>query len=192
MAGAATLFPLQEQDARGRVEGVRSFFPLLCLISFPFPVAAQEQERKLIDRLLRPDLTLVNSAQDRKFTGADVTAVDKKIVAKPFHAGKERTARRFSGGKDFPAKGFETREFARAEGTAHTRANADVASANAEFVIGKNLLIRASAEEGKVAKTRAYGDNRPFLAKGTRQKNLSEEDKPLTIDEIRELLNRNK
>ncbi len=63
---------------------MRWFFLLLCLTSFAFPVGAQEQERKLVDRLLRPDMTLVNSAQDKKFAGADVTPVDKKFVAKSF------------------------------------------------------------------------------------------------------------
>jgi hypothetical protein len=174
------------------VAGARWFFPLLCLMTCPFSVGAQEQERKLVDRLLRPDLTLVNSAQDRKFTGPDITPVEKKVIAKLFHSGRERTARRFSGGKDFPVKQFETKEFGRAQGTAHTRANAEVASAKAEFVAGKSSLVRTSADEGKIAKTRDYGDSRPFLAKGTRQKNLSQEDKPLTIDEIRELLNKNK
>ena len=153
---------------------------------------AQEQGKKLVDRLLRPDMTLVNSAQDKKFTGQGVTPVDRKFVAKSFYAGDERTAKTFSGGKDFPAKGFETKRFARAERAANTNVNAEMTYANAEFVTRKSSLIRTASDEGKVAKIRDYADSRPFLAKGTRQKVLSQEDKPLTIDEIRELLNKSK
>jgi hypothetical protein len=185
-------FPLQARSACGRVADVPWFFLLLCLTSFPFPVGAQEQEKKLADRLLRPDMTLVNSAQDKKFAGADVTPVDKKFVAKSFCAGDERTAKTFSGGRGFPAKGFETKKFARAERAANTKANAEMTYANAEFVARKSSLIRTASDEGKVAKTRDYANSRPFLAKGTRQKILSQEDKPLTIDEVRELLNKSK
>ena len=39
---------------------------------------------------------------------------------------------------------------------------------------------------------RDYADNRPFLGEGTRQEILSQEDKPLTIDEVRELLNKSR
>ena len=136
-------------------------------------------------------MTLVNSAQDKKFIGQGVT-VDKKFVAKSFYSGDERMAKTFSGGKGFPAKGFETKKFARAERATNTKANAGLLYANAEFVTRKSSLIRTASDEGKVAKTRDDADSRPFLAKGTRQKILSEEDKPLTIDEIRELLNKSK
>ncbi len=65
-------------------------------------------------------------------------------------------------------------------------------AANVEFVTGKSPLNRTVSDEGKVAGTRGYPDSRPFLATGTRQKILSQEDKALTIDEIRELLNKSK
>ena len=67
-----------------------------------------------------------------------------------------------------------------------------MASANAEFVTTKSSLVQTASDEGKVAKNRDYADSRSFLAEGTRQKILSQEDKPLTIDEIRELLNKSK
>jgi len=36
---------------------------LLCLTGFSLSLRAQEQESKLADRLLRPDMSLANSAQ---------------------------------------------------------------------------------------------------------------------------------
>jgi hypothetical protein len=171
---------------------VRLFLLLVGLTACAGLARAQEQEKKLADRLLRPDMTLVNSAQDKKFTGQGVALVDKKFVAKSFYAGDKRTPRSFYGGKDFPAKGFETKKFARAKWAANTKANAEMAYANVEFVTRKSSLILTASEEGKVAKTRDYAESRPFLAEGTRQRILSQEDKPLTIDEIRELLNKSK
>jgi hypothetical protein len=171
---------------------VRLFFLLLGLTISAGLARAQDQENKLVDRLLRPDMTLTNQAQNKKFTGTGGTPVDKKFVAKSFYAGDERTTKRFAGEKDFSAKGFATKKFTRAERAANTKTNAGMANANAEFATRKSSLIRTASDEGKVAKTRDYADSRPFLVKGTRQKILSQEDKPLTIDEIRELLNKSK
>ncbi len=137
-------------------------------------------------------MTLVNPAQDKRFAGADGTPVEKKFVAKSFSSVDERTAKSFSSEKDFSVKRFETERFTRAEQTPNTQAKAEMASANAEFVTRKSSLVQTASDESKVAKTRDYADSRPFLAKGTRQKILSQEDKPLTIDEIRELLNKSK
>ena len=171
---------------------MRWFFLLLCLTSFPFPVRAQEQERKLADRLLRPNMTLVNSAQDKKFAGADVTPVSKKFVTKSFSTVDERTFKSFSSEKDFSAKGLKMEKFARAEQTPNTQAKTKMGSADAEFVTRMSSQAQTASDEGKVAATRDYTDGRPFIGKGTRQKILSQEDKPLTIDEVRELLNKSK
>jgi hypothetical protein len=146
----------------------------------------------LADRLLRPNMTLVNSAQDKKFAGADVTLVNKKCVAKSFSTVDERMVKSSSSEKDFSAKRFETEKFARAGQTPNTRAKAKMALANAEFVVRKSCLVQTAPDEGKVAATRDYTDGRPFSGKGTRQAILSQEDKPLMIDEVRELLNKSK
>ncbi|MEO8440013.1 MAG: hypothetical protein ABI540_07295 [Spartobacteria bacterium] len=153
---------------------------------------AQDQENKLVDRLLRPDTTLANSAQNKTFTGTGTTAVDKKFVAKSFYAGDEQTAKSFSGGKDFSAKKFEAQKFNRAERAADTKPSFRVAQSGAEFPTQQSALIRTASDEGKVSQTKDYPDNRPFLGQGTRQKILSQENKPLTIDEVRELLNKSK
>jgi hypothetical protein len=137
-------------------------------------------------------MTLSNPAQNKKFAGTGATAVDKKFVAKNFYTRAEPTPKSFSGGKDYSAKEFETKKFARAEQAAYTRKNAALAQAGTEFASTKSSLIRTASEEGKTAKTREYPDTRPFLVQGTRQKILSQENKPLTIDEVRELLNKNK
>ena len=95
-------------------------------------------------------MTLVNSAQDKKFAGAEVTPVDKKFVAKSFSTVDERTVKSFSGEKDFSAKRFETEKFTRAEQTPNTQAKAKMASANAEFVTRKSSLVQTASDDGPV------------------------------------------
>jgi len=49
----------------------------------------------------------------------------------------------------------------------------------------------ASQSDKKVA-SRAYAGNRPFQDQGKSQKSLNRQNAPLTIDQVRELLNKNK
>lgn len=137
-------------------------------------------------------MTLANSAQDKRFTGTGLTQADKKFRTGSFYAGEKRVTRSFTDKKDFSARRFETKKFTRAERAANAKANAEMAYASTRFATRESSLLRTATGEDKAAKTREYADSRPFLAKGTRQKILSQENKPLTIDEIRELLNRSK
>ena len=172
--------------------GVRWLFLLPCLTTCVGFAHAQQQEGKFVDRLLRPDMSLVNSAQNKKFVAAEGTTVDKKFEAKSFYSGNERPVKSFCGVRNFFAKEFGTKKFSRSETRARAIASAEPAYANSQALTKASLLIRAASEEGKVATTREYADNRPFLGKGTRQEILSQQDRPLTIDEVRELLNRSK
>ena len=150
---------------------------------------AQEQENKLVDRLLRPDMSLSNSAQDKKFTAVDGTPVEKKFGAESFYSGKRISVKSFSGSKRFSSKKIEAKKFSRSD-AAVTSTSAWSINAGAKFAIKDSSMVRTARESGKAAKVRDYPDNRPFLAKGTRQKALSEQDKPLTIEQVRELLNK--
>lgn len=169
---------------------MRFLLCFLCLTIGASAVRAQEQENKLVDRLLKPDMTLANPAQNKQFSGTGSTAVDKKFEAKSFYSGDERTTKSFSGGRDFSAKGFEAGKFTRAEKAANT--SGEPAFARTKFATGASSLTKTAADQAKVAPTRDYAESRPFLGEGTRQKILSQQDKPLTIDEIRELLNKGK
>ena len=171
---------------------MRCFFLLLGLTVCLASARAQEQEHKLVDRLLRPDMSLASTEQDKKFTTVGGTSVDQKFVAKSFYSGDEKLTKSFWGVKIFSAKEFETRGFSRSDAAANARTNAEIANASTEFPTKKSSLVRTASEEGRSAKVRDYADNRPFLGEGTRQNVLSRENKPLTIDEVRELLNKSK
>jgi hypothetical protein len=171
---------------------VRWLFLLLCLTSFSFSARAQEQERKLADRLLRPDMSLTNPAQDKKFIVVGGTPVDKKFVAKSFSTGTEAVPKSYGGTKGFFARVFGTKNFVRAGAAVNTKPNREIARANTQFTTRESTLVRPSSDATRMTGAEEYPDQRPFLGQGTRQKMLSQQNKPLTIDEVRELLNKNK
>jgi hypothetical protein len=169
---------------------VRIVLFFLWLTVWAGAVRAQEQENKMVDRLLKPDMTLANPAQNKQFNGTGTTSVDKKFVAKSFYSGNEANTKAFTGERDFSAKGYETGKSARTEKVAN--ASGEPTGTNKKFSTGQSSLVRTAPENGKAANTRDYPENRPFLGKGTRQEILSKQNQPLTIDEIRELLNKSK
>ncbi len=174
-----------------KLRAVRWFSVLIGLTIFSSFVQAQEQENKLVDRLLRPNMELANPAQNRKFTAVEGTSVDKKFEAKQFYSGKESTTKSFWGARSFLSKTFGTGKYAHAEAAANAKANAEIAYAS-QFATKQSALVKKSSVAEKKARVRDYADNRPFLAEGTRQKILSQQDHAMTIDEVRDLLNKSK
>jgi hypothetical protein len=171
---------------------VRWIFLTLCLTGFSLQLRAQEQESKLADRLLRPDMSLANAAQDKKFTAVGGTPVDRKFEANSFSTGDEHAQKTFGGTKNFFARIFGTRTFSRADAAANAKASADIAYASTQFATNQSSLVHTSSDSARAAQVREYADQHPFNGKGTRQKILSQQSRPLTIDEVRELLNRSK
>jgi hypothetical protein len=153
---------------------------------------AQQQENKLIDRLLRPNMKLVNSAQNKNFTAVEGVSVDRKFSATELYRPLDRQTKSFGGTKRFPSKTFRTGKYAGAEAAAKHRPDADVGYASTVYKTNKSSLTHESSFATKKVNARDYGDNRPFLAEGTRQKQLSQQDKPMSIEDIRELLNKNR
>jgi len=51
---------------------------------------------------------------------------------------------------------------------------------------------RVAPESNATVPTLAYSGNRPFLDQGKSQKALHAQDRPLTIEQVRELLNKSK
>ena len=153
---------------------------------------AQEQEGKMMERIMRPNMSLSNPAQNKKFLAVEGTSIDRKFETTSFYSGKETSTKNFSGLRSFLSKVFGTGKYAGAKAAANTKGDAEIPFARTEFTTKGSSLIRTSSAAGKSAAVRDYADSRPFLAKGTRQQQLSKQDHPLTIDEVRELLNKSK
>jgi hypothetical protein len=168
-------------------------FPLvvLCLTTSINPVQGQQQEDKLVNRLLRPNLSLENPQQNKQFVPAEKTTIDRKFEAKNLNETKSRSIKRFVGIRNFSAKNFKKRQFSRSDWAANA-ARIVPPFAHTVAPTKESLFIKDAPEANKTAQTRDYSDTRPFLGKGTRQEILSHQGHPLSIEEVRELLNKDK
>ena len=152
---------------------------------------AQKQEPRLVDRLLKPDTTLANGAQNKKFV-ATGQSIDKQAAVRSFYVSKKPQTKEYADQREFSAKEFAAHHFRDGEMTATMQARAQRAKAfSIDDGTGALLVRNASDSEKKVASS-DFSGSRPFLDKGKSQKALSQHNTPLTIDQVRELLNKNK
>ena len=154
-------------------------------------VRAQEQEHRLVDRLLRPDMTLQNSAQNKKFS-ARIQAFDKQAEVRPFYVAKVPRTKEYVDQREFSAKEFAAHHFRDGEMTSTMQTRAQRVKAFAVDEGTGALAVRDMPGGSKKVASSEFTGSRQFLDKGKSQKALSQHDTPLTIEQVRELLNKNK
>src|SRR6476660_6124347 len=155
-------------------------------------VHAQDQEKKLVDRLLKPDMALQNDAQNKKFSGDGSASINKRANVGTFFIHQKSSSKNYSGTRDFSTTQFYSQTY-RGGRTAHEVSSRQTL-ANSKASYGNQTAhgVRDAPQSGKKVASHAYGGNRPFLNEGTNQKSLNKHNDPLTIEQVRELLNRNK
>lgn len=166
---------------------------LLCsliLFTLKLTAAAQQQEQKLMDRVLKPKTELNAHYQNRSYYGG-----------KTFEAGAART-KTFSilnifRSKEYRSKGYEAKawqgDFQFNSKTANTTPRNIIKNATKEYDT-KNAATKEAHDAGKAYGTAAYG-TAEFQARGKSQKSIDQEytnREPMNIDQVRELLNKNK
>ena len=170
---------------------MRAILALIVLLGSLTTAFSQEQEPKLIDRLLNPNLSLVNSAQNKQFDVSGAV-VGKQVFPKSFWTANKPVE------KTLPeASTFSTRQL----GTSHYRAeeiavripepSASIRSNPTEMATAP-YATQSARENGKNVPGAPFASSRPFLVQGKSQKALNARDTPLTIEQVRELLNKNK
>jgi hypothetical protein len=153
----------------------------------------QEQEHRLMDRLLKPDATLANPAQNKKFADKRVAAFDKPARTRDFTPPQKPVAKSFPEDRAFTSQQFTARHFRAADSAAYISSRS-VAPKN-DMLLAPPVATagtRVAPESNQTAPAREYAGNRAFLDKGKSQKSLHAQDKPLTIEQVRELLNKSK
>ena len=165
---------------------VRSVLLILTFFVLALPVCAQEQERKLVDRLLSPDTKLANADQHKKF-GSSVESPTRSAVTKSFFVPEKNLSNNFvAADRSASTTSFRTRNYST------KGANLPTSPPMKGYQTKGAGTLPASVHSTKPYATRDFAGNRPFLAQGKSQKSLHAQDRPLTIDEVRELLNKNK
>jgi len=152
---------------------------------------AQEQEKKLLDRLLKPDMSLQNHAQDRQFVVGGAP-LEKKARTKTFPVAKRQADKAFWNTREVPASEFHTQANRDAKLQANLDTRTKLARADVPYVAGSYGTVRSPVEAAKSVPATQFAGNRSFQGRGKSQKALSAQDRPMTIDQVRELLNKNK
>ena len=152
----------------------------------------QDQERNLIDRLLKPEMALQNDAQNKKFTGDGSASVNKRASVGSFYIHQQTRSKNFSGTRDFATSQFYSQTYH--GGRRGYEASSQRTMSKSQFAHANQTAsgVRDGPQSGKKVASRAYAGNRPFLDEGKSQKSLNQKNAPLTIDQVRELLNKNK
>jgi hypothetical protein len=163
---------------------------LLVLVALSY-VRAQDQESKLVDRLLRPNTTLRNSAENKKFI-ADGVSIHKQATVSTFYVQKKSNSKSFSETRDFSARQFNSQSFHDTRSASGISSRQAIGRSRPAYATRTALGTRDAAQSEKKVASRSYAENRPFLDQGKSQKSLNRQNAPLTIEQVRELLNKNK
>jgi hypothetical protein len=156
---------------------------------------AQDQERKLIDRIMKPNTSLANPAQNKKFADTRPASFDKSVLLRPLYSPKKTAPKTFPDEREFTPRQFAARHFRAGDSTANLSPrsqlkNSDTMIATATASAGTRVAPESAPSTAMAV--REYAGTRPFLNQGKSQKSLSAQNKQLTIEQVRELLNKSK
>ena len=165
---------------------------LLTLLISVSTAFAQKQETKLIDRLLRPNTALANPAQDKKFAARGATSFDKRAPSRSFYSREKTLAKPFPGERAFTSQQFAARHFRIGDSTANIATRTELTKNDRIISTPAAPGIRVAPDSTVSSPVREFADNRPFLGRGKSQKALQAQNRPLTIEQVRELLNKSK
>lgn len=152
---------------------------------------AQDQEKKLVDRLLKPDMALQNEAQNKKFVGDGSASMNKRATIGTFFFHQKSHTKSF-GTRDFSTSQFYSQTYQNKRSAYEVSSQQTLTNSKAAYANQTARGVGNAPQSGKKVSSHAYGGNRPFLGQGTNQKSLSKKNDPLTIEQVRELLNKNK
>jgi hypothetical protein len=184
---------LQGHANSGSLAIVRTTVALLISLVAALPcVHGQDQEKKLMDRLLKPDMTLQNDAQNKKFTGDGSVSVNKRANVGSFYVHQKTRSKSFSGTRDFATSQFYSQTYHGGRSASEVSSRQTVAHSRFAYANQTARGVRDAPQSNKKVASRAYAGTRPFLDQGKSQKSLNQQNAPLTIDQVRELLNKNK
>lgn len=189
--GGKPYFALQPARRLGRVAGVKVVIAVLLLSGAASAVQAQDQDRKLLDRVLKPNMELKNSSQDKAFRASGVSD-SKKADTHSFQYQDKTETKSFADKRSFFARLFKPKSFYDGDQTSFVDGQKNAAVST--YAAGaKTVAVQQAQPQEKQVNTRDFDDSKhEFRDRGKSPKSLEQKNHPLTIDEVRELLNKNK
>ena len=151
---------------------------------------AQQQEPGLVDRLLRPNMELQNKAQGKKFIASSAVIEHRGSVG-TFLLQPNRAEKSFVDTHTLTATEYPS---SRSLSTARAISSTPNRSANIPGPVGSSSVrdIHSAHTPHNAGTSRMFADQHPFREQGKSQKSLDRQNPPMTIDQVRELLNKNK
>ena len=183
-------FALQPGANFATFNDVRLIVTPLTLLLAVSNLSAQEQESKLVDRLLKPDVTLKNPAQDKQFVTSNAVSAEKRISIPSVSLRQKPPPKTFPDQQTLTPKEASARRFPAGEAAADVTPRSR--PVKTEPINPPGVTVQVAPESGTTSPTRDFAGSRPFLAEGKSQKALRTKNKPLTIEQVRELLNKSK
>ena len=177
----------------GTFENVRIIIAIGTLLVAASPAFAQQQEGKLMDRLLRPNVALANSAQNKKFGNTQTAQFNKPARTHSFQLVRTSATKPWTGDRALTPQQFAARHFRAGDSAANVSSRTQLMKS--DTVIATPAVTagtRVAPESSQTTAVRDYPGSRPFLGQGKSQKALQAQNKPLTIEQVRELLNKSK
>lgn len=173
--------------------------PLFCLAAVclglaSLPAAAQQQEEGMLQRIDKRngDATLVMPYQDKSFiTGRQAVSKGSAYVTDFQYA--ERVNTKAYDAKTYRSGQFWQGDFQFATDPARTATTTVIPNKETK-VAAEDVPVKAAAQADKEYRSRDY-TTREFTGRGHSQGALDAENapkEPLTVDQVRELLNKNK
>jgi hypothetical protein len=136
-------------------------------------------------------MTLQSSEQKKEFI-ADRTSINKKATVGTFYVEKKSKSKTFLGTRELSTRQFNSRTFPGSRSAFQNSSQHAMGDSRGAYPTQSARGPRDASQSDKKVASRAYAENRPFLDQGKSQKSLNRQNAPLTIDQVRELLNKNK
>ena len=162
----------------------------ICLTCLGLSVSwAQQQETSLVDRLLRPNMELQNNAQGKKFV-ASSAVVQRRGSVGTFLLQPNREEKSFVDSPTLSTTKYPSRPVS----TGGKISSAQNRSANTTRPVETSAVrdIHGANTPHDAGPSRMFAHQPQFREQGKSQKSLDRQNPPLTIDQVRELLNKNK
>ena len=166
---------------------------LIAILVLPVPLRAQQQERKLLDRIQRPNMELTNPMQAKSFEGGGGVKMKSASIGKsPYDAGKTANLKEFSWARSF--LGIKNPWFGNRVFETKAAPLSGAANINSSFQVRDAAVGGFSASDKKARVATSDMNLRPFLIRGNSAQGLDQISdkisKEMTIDDIREMLNK--
>ena len=158
------------------------FYPAICF--------GQQQERSLIDRLLRPEMDLQNRAQSKTFA-TNSKVIEQRGTVGTFVLQPSVSEKSFVAARAATTTDYRYRQSQSGFPTISSSQSHD-ASVAASLNSSQTHDVHRIYDQHRQVAGRNFADGRSFGDEGKSQKSLDRQNPPLTIDQVRELLNKNK